>query len=113
MIVTTLNAETAKNAAISWDRSLRNLRALGLSVLCTFVSVRDGELAGDDRAGARQLAATSEVRNEGENRQEGHELHRVARACLRDDLPHQPECRLGPAHRPDRSIEVAPLPPLA
>src|SRR3954447_25180770 len=74
--------------------------------------IRDGELSGDDRTRARQLAEPCQVADKSENGDKNDELEAVACRRARNDFPHQPQGRLGPADRPDRAVEVAALVPL-
>ena len=84
----------------------------GPTIACSLV--RHGELAGDDRAacaaggrGARGCRRTRGCRRRPTS------LSASPDARLRQHLPHQPQRRLRPADRPDRSVEIAPLVPLA
>src|SRR6476646_6895799 len=74
-------------------------------------SIRDSDFPRNDGPRTRQAAETSEVSKESENGDEDDEFDAVAGARTRNDLPHQPECRLRPAHRPHRSIEIPTLVP--
>src|SRR5258708_28132096 len=73
------------------------------------LSVRDGELAGYDRPRPRQPAAPRHVAYTKKDTHEDQQLDRFGAARSRQHLPHQPENRLGTAHRPDVAIKIAPL----
>ena len=76
-------------------------------------SIRNGELTGDDRPGARQLAAIRQPADEREHADEDRQLQHIASSTRRQHTPEQPEDRLPDTHRPDRAIEIAPLVALA
>src|SRR5215470_17398565 len=71
--------------------------------------VRDGNFSRNNRPRPWQAAQPREVTKNRKNRQEHDELDRVARSRARNHLPHQPQRRLCPAHRPHGSVEVATL----
>src|SRR5258708_22336197 len=89
------------------------LRSSCASAIPNLPSVRDGELAGYDRSRPRQQAAPRHVAAPKKDTYEDQQLDRFGTARPRQHLPHQPENRLGNAHRPDGAIKIAPLVPFS
>ena len=92
------------------DDALSSIWAIARSYcLPVSMSVRDGELAGNDRPRAWQEPAACEVADVGKDADKDDELDDICRSRLGQKLPDRAEYRLRDRHRPDRSVEVSPL----
>src|SRR5262245_19809802 len=76
-------------------------------------SIRDSQLAGNDRAGTRKHAEARQIPDKRENADKGAELHHVGDGVLRQNFPEEPQDRLSDRDGPHRAVEIPPLMTLA